>query len=128
VDVREWLDRYARAWREKDADAAAALFTEDGVYRSHPLREPHVGREGVRAYWTRATSTQEDLDLRLGEPVVEGSRAAVEWWATMRDGEEEITLPGILMLRFAADGRCEELRETWHFEPGRTGPPPGWGV
>jgi ketosteroid isomerase-like protein len=127
MDVREWLSRYARAWREKDADAAAALFTEEGVYRAHPLREPHVGHEGVRAYWTRATSTQEELALQLGEPVVEGSRAAVEWWATMRDGKDEVTLPGILMLRFAPDGRCEELRETWHAEPGRVEPPAGWG-
>jgi ketosteroid isomerase-like protein len=127
VDAREWIERYARAWRGKDAEAAAALFTDDGIYRAHPLREPHVGREAIRAYWARVTSTQRELDLRFGEPVVEASRCAVEWWATMSDGEEDITLPGILMLRFAPDGRCEELRETWHAEPGRVDPPSGWG-
>lgn len=125
----EWIDRYARAWREQDAEAAAALFTERAVYRSHPLREPHIGHSGIHAYWMRATATQEGLELRFGEPIVsaDGRRAAVEWWATMRDGGEDVTLPGILFLRFAADGRCEELREAWHLEPGRHDPPPGWG-
>jgi hypothetical protein len=40
---------------------------------------------------------------------------------------EEITIPGCLLLRFAPDGRCEELREYWHVEPGRYEPPDGWG-
>jgi ketosteroid isomerase-like protein len=127
MDVRAWIEAYGRAWREGDEAAAASLFTENGVYRSHPLREPHVGREAIRAYWRGATFTQEQLDLRFGEPIVAGSRAAVEWWATMREDGEDVTLPGILVLRFAADGRCEELREAWHYEPGRRDPPGGWG-
>jgi hypothetical protein len=51
----------------------------------------------------------------------------VEWWATMRDEGEEITLPGCLLLRFASDGRCAALREYWHVEPGRHEPHEGWG-
>lgn len=127
MDVSSWLDAYARAWRERDADAAAALFTEDGIYRSHPFREPHVGREAIRAYWEGATRSQDEFELRFGDPVVEGRRTAVEWWATMRDEGDEVTLPGILVLRFTDDGLCEELREAWHLEPGRHDPPDGWG-
>lgn len=127
MSVREWIEAYGRAWRERDVDGIVPLFTEDAVYRSSPFRPPHQGHEGVRSYWEQATSTQQDLDLRFGEPVVEGNRAAVEWWAVMRDEGEEVTLPGILVLRFAPDGRCEELRECWHLERGRREPPAGWG-
>jgi ketosteroid isomerase-like protein len=127
VDVAAWIEEYGRAWREKDAEAVVRIFTEDAVYRSSPFREPSVGSEGIRAYWTRATAAQEDLDLRFGTPIVQGSTVVVEWWATMRDGGDELTLPGTLILRFAADGRCEELREYWHEEPGRREPPEGWG-
>lgn len=127
MDLGAWLAAYGRAWRERDADAAAALFTEDAVYRSHPFREPHVGRDEIRAYWRGATSKQEGLELRFGEPVSAGSRAGVEWWAVMREGGEWVTVPGCLVLRFAGDGRCEELREYWHLEAGRRGPPEGWG-
>lgn len=124
----EWIAAYGKAWVERDADRAVALFTEDAVYRSSPFREPHLGADGIREYWTRATSTQEELDLRFGEPVVESSKAVVEWWAVMRDEGAWITLPGALLLRFAPDGRCEELREYWHLEHGRRDPPPGWGA
>jgi hypothetical protein len=54
---------------------------------------------------------------------------AVEWWAMMRETEEgELTLPGCLLLRFAENGRCEELREYLHIEMGRRIPPrAAWG-
>jgi ketosteroid isomerase-like protein len=125
--AHDWIQDYAEAWRNHDADAAAGLFSERAVYRSSPFRPPAVGGDGIRAYWANATATQEDLDLRFGEPIVHGNRVVVEWWAAMRDSGQEITLPGCLLLRFGPDGRCEELREYWHVEDGRTEPPEGWG-
>jgi len=98
MNVQAWVDEYGRAWRDKDADAVVALFTEDAEYRSSPFRDPSVGSTGIRDYWMRATSSQEDADVRMGTPVVAGDRVVVEWWATMRDEGEEITLPGCLLL------------------------------
>jgi ketosteroid isomerase-like protein len=126
--AREWIEDYAAAWLEADAGALGELFTEDAVYRSSPLRAPTVGREAIRAYWSEACSTQEDLQLRFGEPLVHGNRVAVEWWATMRDSGKDITLPGALILHFSAGGRCEELREYWHVQDGRIDSPDGWGL
>jgi ketosteroid isomerase-like protein len=130
MSVQEWIDAYGRAWEERDADAAAAIFTEDALYRDHPFGPPHAGQDGVRSYWANVTSTQNEVQVRFGSPVVasDGRHAAVEFWVTMLNGGAEVTLTGVLVLRFAADGRCEELREAWHFEAGRQEPPPGWGV
>jgi uncharacterized protein (TIGR02246 family) len=130
VDVSwasEWIEDYADAWRRGDDELVAELFTEDAVYRSSPFRPPTVGRQAIGEYWRAATSTQEDLEVEFGEPVVHGNRVVVEWWALMRDEGEDITLPGCLLLRFASGGRCEELREYWHLEQGRHEPPEGWG-
>jgi hypothetical protein len=41
----------------------------------------------------------------MGRPFVDGSRVAVEWWTTMVDDGDEVTLPGCLLLTFEADGR-----------------------
>jgi uncharacterized protein (TIGR02246 family) len=125
--VADWLGRYGRAWETADADAAAELFTPDAIYRSHPSREAHTGRAAIRAYWRSATATQADVSVRFGRPIVEGAHVAVEWWTTMREGDGNVTLSGCLVLRFAADGRCQELREYWHLEDERREPPPGWG-
>ncbi len=128
--VDEWIASYGRAWEDRDAEAAAALFTSDALYRDHPLGSPHVGHDGVRSYWANVTSTQDQVSVRFGTPVVspDERRAAVEWWVTMLNGGSEVTLTGILVLRFAGDGRCQELREAWHFEQGHHEPPPGWGT
>jgi nuclear transport factor 2 (NTF2) superfamily protein len=130
VTVQQWVDAYADAWRERDPDAAAALFTEDCSYRAHPLQEAHRGTDGVRSYWADATSTQDSVDVRMGSPIESpgGRRAAVEFWVQMRSSGEEVTLIGILFLRFAEDGRCQDLRETWFFEPGDHAPHVGWGA
>ena len=128
-DVERWLEAYRRAWEDGDPEAAAALFTDDAVYRSSPFREPHLGQDGVRDYWANATGSQSGTRVRMGRPVVDGDRVAVEWWATYSDADEgEGTLPGILMLRFAPDGRCAELRETWNWEAGTREPHEGWGT
>jgi nuclear transport factor 2 (NTF2) superfamily protein len=130
MTVQEWVDAYAQAWRDRDADAAAMLFTDDSLYREHPLQEPHRGTEGVRSYWADATSTQDRVDVRMGRPIesADGQRAAVEFWVRMLNDGAEVTLVGILVLRFADDGRCAELREAWFFQPGDHAPHDGWGT
>ena len=103
------------------------IRTEDAVYRSSPFRAPFTGRERIRRYWQEATSTQAGVQVRFGEPIQAGDKIAVEWWTTMRGDGSDLTLPGCLILRFAEDGRCRELREYWHLEEGLVEPAPGWG-
>lgn len=135
MTCEEWIAAYGRAWREKDDEGVAALFTEDAVYRSSPTGAPHVGSAAIAAYWRRATATQQDFQLQFGTPLIDGNRVAVEWWANMRDPDwrpeaatPEVTLPGCLLLRFAPDGRCAELREYYNPSFGASiSAPAGWG-
>ncbi len=125
--ARAWVDGWTRAWPEKDADAIAALYTEDAVYRSHPFREPHRGGVGAREYARWAFESEESVEVWFAEPLVSGDRAAVEYWAILRSEGKDATLAGTTLLRFAPDGRCEEHREYWALEEGRRLPPDGWG-
>jgi limonene-1,2-epoxide hydrolase len=128
MDLREWIERYGRAWEMADEESIVTLFTEDARYRSSPFREPHVGHDQIRAYWRRATGSQRGAHVRMGNPFVDGERVAVEWWTTMIDDDQEVTLPGCLVLRLGPDGRCTELREYWHLAPGRYEPFAGWAI
>ena len=127
MDVRSWLEAYRKAWEDKDAEAAAALFDERTTYRSNIFEDPYEGRDGVRRYWREATRTQEDVRVAIGKPFVDGERVAAEFWTTMRNDGADVTLTGCLLLRIAEDGLCLALREYWHFQPGRLDPPPDWG-
>src|SRR5919201_1080568 len=107
MTVQEWVDAYARAWRDRDPGAAAALFSEDCSYRDHPTSEPHRGHDGVRSYWANVTSTQQSPDVQMGAPIVssDNRRAAVEFWTRTLNSGEPVSVIGILFLRFAEDGR-----------------------
>jgi ketosteroid isomerase-like protein len=99
MNMEEWVEAYGRPWRERDADSAVGLFTEDADYRVSPFREPVVGSKAIHAYWEGVTSVQEEVAVSMGTP----------------------------FLRFAVDGRCTALREYWFQKPGRRDPHPGWG-
>jgi hypothetical protein len=124
----DWLERYRLAWIERDADAASRLFTEDAAYREKPFAAPFVGRAAIRDYWATVTASQTSVELRYGQPVVDGRRLAVEWWANLQTTEGPLTLAGEFLLLFAESGDCRELREYWVLTQGRVEPPPGWGA
>jgi hypothetical protein len=124
--VATWLVNLQRAWETADPAAASQLFTDEAVYRSHPFREPLIGREAIAAYWESATATQDRVKVRFGRPVVEDNRVGVQWWTTMIDSGEESSDAGMLLLVFEGD-RCRQLREYWHLVPGLHEPARGWG-
>jgi len=128
VDV--WLKTLAGAWEQRDPDAAAALFTDDATYSTDPHAPPKRGRSAIRAYWAGEIAGQDGVTVRFGTPVVSGNRATAEWWATLHDSADgPATLAGIVVLRFAADGRCSDLREYWMASPWAIAEPqPGWGT
>lgn len=128
MNHQEWLDKYRRAWIQRDANAAAALFTEDAIYREQPFKPPFTGRDAIREYWSTVTQLQRSVELRYGAPVAEGRRVAVEWWANLVNDGSPVTLAGEFLLTFDGDGRCRELREYWTLTDGRVDPPAGWGT
>ncbi|MGB7859666.1 MAG: nuclear transport factor 2 family protein [Acidimicrobiia bacterium] len=127
MNVDQWVEAYRLAWEHRDPEAAAALFTTDGSYRSYIIEEPHHGRDGVAAYWRSVTETQSAVDVRMGRPFVDGSRVSVEFWTTMLVSGEPVTVPGCLLLDFDEAGLCLRLREYWHYIEGHFEPPSGWG-
>ena len=119
-----WAEGYKRAWEADEPDAAAALYRPDCVFRSAPFREP----EPPIDYKRRAFAEGRAENVHFGEPVEEGDRAAVEWWAVLvSPGGEAQTISGCSMLRFDDEGLVVETRDYWHVEPGRRDPFPGWG-
>ena len=122
--ARQWAQVWERAWPVKDVDAIAELYADGAPYRSHPLREPHAG--GARGYVSWAFEDEDDVVCRFGEPVVDGDRAAVEWWATLREGGREVTLVGTTILRFGDGGLVVDHRDYWIEAGDRHEPYAGW--
>ncbi len=121
--VNRWIRNYTKAWLKKDAKAIASLFAEDATYHSHPFRPVNQGRKSILDYTVGALDVGHVYEVRFGKPVVEGSRAAVEYWTTMKEKVEDVTLAGCVMLRFAKNGLCKELHDYWVLQAGKQAPP-----
>lgn len=111
----DWLRRYGAAWEGRDGDAAAGLFTAEGVYRWGPLDPPLVGRKAIRDRWLEATSDQEQIRFRSEVLGTDGDRGFARWWSTFvrRSTGMRVELDGVFVLDFGEDGLCEQLQEWW---------------
>jgi SnoaL-like domain len=122
--ARNWIDAWSRSWRELNADLLEPTYAPDAVHRSHPFREP--GNPIDYARWAFSEEAGEP-EVWMGEPIVSGDRATVEWWATLIENGKEITLAGASIIRFGADGRAVEQHDYWGQADGRVPPWEGWG-
>ena len=113
--VRRWIDCWLRGWHALDPEPILEAYSDDCLYLSHPFRAPQKPREYVE--W--ALAEEDSAEPWFGEPVVDGDRAAVEWWAFVREDGRDVTLAGTSLLRFDEDGRCIEQRDAWAAADGR---------
>ena len=109
-----WLEAYRRSWEERDPNAAAALFTEDGVYAWGPYEEPLRGRDAIRARWAEVTAGQSNVSFS-SEPLGSVESGGVAHWACSFDvGDLHIELDGIFIVVLTEDGLCSDFREWWN--------------
>ena len=122
--VRGWIAAWQDGWPARDVERICSAYADGVLFSSHPFRE----RESARSYVERAFGEEELVRAWFGEPIVNGERAAVEYWAVLRSPVgEEVTIAGCAFLRFGEDGRVVDHRDYWVQTDDAREPPPGWG-
>jgi SnoaL-like domain len=108
-----WLERFGRAWEERDPNLAAALFTDDGSYQETPFDEPLRGAEEIGAYWSELPKAREDIRFTFEILAVTDQWGIAHWHGayTRIDGMTRLELDGILLVSLDDDGRCRAFRE-----------------
>jgi hypothetical protein len=81
----------------------------------------------VRSYLSGAFGEEENPRVQVGMPIVHGDRAAVSWWASLREEGTDTTLAGTSALRFDADGLVAEQWDAWNVVREGRQPPGDWG-
>ena len=126
--AKRWAETWQRCWETREAAPIAALYAEEARYSTEPFRDPFSGPAGALRYVQRAFAEEDSISARFGEPIVDGDRTAVQWWAHMLEGGAPITLAGTSVLRFDAEGLVIDEWDTWNQTDRRIDEtPPGWG-
>jgi hypothetical protein len=92
----------------------AALYASNATYLSVPFREPDRGVAGVRGYLTREFGVESEIECWFREPLVQGDKAAIEWWASWIEDGRQLTLAGSTFLRFNDQGLIVDHRDYWN--------------
>ncbi|HEV8649781.1 MAG TPA: nuclear transport factor 2 family protein [Actinomycetes bacterium] len=121
--ARRWSREWEAGWRDRDAESIGKLYAKHAQHHPTPFR-PAIA---MVDYVVSALEGESDADPVFGTPVVQGDRAVVEYWATLLEGGEPVTIAGCSFLRFDADGLVTEQRDYWHQRDGHQQPWPGWG-
>jgi ketosteroid isomerase-like protein len=111
-----WLTRYGEAWEARDAEAAAALFTDQAEYYWTPFGAPKRGPAEIARAWAEATSRQRDVRFASRILDVSGARGIATWHTRLvrTATGREVAIDGILVAEFSDCGRCRVFREWWH--------------
>jgi len=129
VDTLEAARRWAKAWKDGwealDPEPIMSLYAPNAVHWTEPFREPARDARQVRAYVERVLGEEEDPRVWMSAPIVEGDRASVSWWASLRENAADTTLAGTSILRFDTDGLVIEQWDAWN-QVGERREPPDW--
>jgi hypothetical protein len=113
---KSWLEAYGKAWESRNAEAAAALYVQDGTYQVTPFLEPMHGRKAIFEYWSEVARTEENV--RFGyEILVSNVEINIARWSAsfvIVPQGLQTKLDGIFLISLDEQGRCKSLREWWH--------------
>jgi len=113
---KSWLDAYGKAWESRNAEAAAALYTEDCTYQVTPFLEPMRGRKAILEYWLGVARTEENVRFEYEILVSNAEINIARWSASFVIVPQglQTKLDGIFLISLDEEGRCKSLREWWH--------------
>ena len=123
--ARRWAGAWKAGWEALDPEPIMALYAPDAIHVTEPFREPAHGSAAVRRYVERVLGEEEDPRVWMSEPIVDGDRAAISWWASLREEGADSTLAGVSIIRFDSDGLVVEQWDAWNQLPSRLEPPGG---
>jgi steroid delta-isomerase len=125
-DVRRVVDAYVDAYRRNDKQACVDLFAADAVWHDPVGEPPHVGHEGIRAFWDQARVLAESIELIPRDVIACANQAAMvfEIYVTLAAPEgspaTKMIMDAVEVFVLDDEGKIADLRAYWDTSRART--------
>jgi uncharacterized protein (TIGR02246 family) len=125
-EVRKVVDAYVDSYRRNDKQACIDLFATDAVWHDPVGEPPHVGHDGVGAFWDQARTMAESIELVPSDVIVCANQAAMVFEIHVNLPAPEGSPPTTMIMDavevFVLDdgGKISELRAYWDMSRVRT--------
>jgi hypothetical protein len=112
---QDWLDRYVAAWKSYNPDDIAELFSDDIVYKYHPLDEGTIGRDEVVKDWVDNKDDEGRYDAQYEPAAIDGDTYVAKGHSDYFDenGKLRDQYFNIYLIKFDGEGRATEFIEYW---------------
>ncbi len=112
-DGQDVLQRYKRAWEDRDVDAVMELYAADAEHRDHPFRDPYQGANAIRAMWNDIATNEVNVEFDAERVYVAGRTVLASWHAAYTDAAngDRVRVRGFATFELDATGLIERLRE-----------------
>ena len=122
--VQAVVDAYVDSYRRNDRQACLDLFAPDAVWHDPVGAPPHVGHEGVGAFWDQARAMADSIELVPKDVIVCADQAAMvfEIHVTLGgpDNPSTMVMDAVEVFVVSDEGLIAELRAYWDMSRARS--------
>jgi steroid delta-isomerase len=119
--IRAVVDAYVDGYRRVDRAAVLALFRDDAVWHDPVGAPPHVGHEGIGAFWDQAHAMAERIELVPSSVIVCGDDAAMVFEIRATVGGNEMIFDAVEIFTLGDDAKISLLKAYWDMSAARSG-------
>ncbi len=112
-ELRQLIDRYAKAVTARDPAAVAALFAPDAIQRDPANTPPNFGREAVEAFFASAVGASVATDFTVRALHTCGNHVAIDFGIDVTLESGRMLINGIEVFTVNDDLQIAEVTAYW---------------
>jgi steroid Delta-isomerase len=117
--IRAVIDAYVDGYRRNDKQAVIDLFAPDAVWHDPVGAPPHVGHEGIGAFWDQAHEMAESLALEPNFVVVAGDEGVMSFEIHVGTPGGTMVMDAVEIFTLDDEGKIVLLKAYWDMAQAR---------
>jgi steroid delta-isomerase len=111
--VRAVVDAYVDGYRRDDKQAVLDLFRPDAVWHDPVGEPPHVGHEGIGAFWDQVHAMADAIVLEPSNVIVAGGEGVMVFDIEVSTGGATMAIPAVEVYTIDDAGKITLLKAYW---------------
>lgn len=120
-EIRTAVERYIAAVNANDKETFLASFAPDAVWHDPVGAPPHVGHDGIGAFWDQTRSMAQRFEMIIDDLVVCGDEAAVRLRIQVEFDGGSMEMDVIEVFTAGPDARFTLVKAYWDMARARHG-------
>src|SRR5216110_270423 len=118
--VKAVAEAYVAASNANDKQTVLSLFAPDAVWFDPVGQDPHVGVDGIGAFYDESRALADRIEMKLVDVIACGTEAAMVLEIHATIGESEMIMDCVETVEVNDDGKISGMKAYWDMSRART--------